>query len=85
MSTNGTLTFDAYTATKKKHRQQIRDRLRNKEIARYDFDTDTYAKIDGKMMEEEENASRFGTLTRRDRDRIIQTQVCGCIGVCIWL
>merc|ERR1711962_1725764 len=75
MSTSGALTFDSYTATKSKHRHQIRERLRNKEIASYDFDSDVYGRIDAKMVEEEANASRFGTLTRRDRDRIIQTQV----------
>ena len=76
MSASGTLTFDAYTATKKKHRQQIRDRLRNNEIEVYNFDIDLYGRIDAKMADEEENASRFGSLTKRDRDRIIQTQVC---------
>merc|ERR1712096_463356 len=58
-----------------KHRKQIRERLRNNEIDSYNFDTDVYGRIDAKMSEEEVNAARFGRLTKRDKDRIIQTQV----------
>merc|ERR1712142_137211 len=75
MSSASTLTFDAYTEAKTKHRHQIRERLRNKEIEHYNFKTDVYGKIDAKVSEEEANAVRFGGLSNRDKDRIIQTQV----------
>jgi len=71
----GTLTFDAYTETKNRHHKQIKERLQNDEIESYDFENDVYGRIDRKINEEEAHASRFGRLTKRDKDRIIRNTV----------
>lgn len=52
MLKEGTLTFEKYQRMKMRHREDIRLKLRRKEILSYDFDGDVYGRLDAAMEAE---------------------------------
>jgi len=52
MLSQGTLTFERYQRMKRRHREDIRMKLRRKEILSYDYDRDVYGRLDAAMEDE---------------------------------
>merc|ERR1719403_397517 len=52
MLSQGTLTFERYQRMKRRHREDIRMKLRRKEIHSYDYDRDVYGRLDAAMEDE---------------------------------